>query len=65
MKDKFPERFLRFAVFAALVAGAVLLSLLTISDSPAVAFAMGPFQEDAPKPFASPPEDQTYIGTKQ
>lgn len=65
MKFKFSEQFFRFAVFAVVVTGAGLLSLLSFSDSPAVAFAMSPFQDKDLTPLKSPPEGQTFIGAKQ
>lgn len=65
MNAKSHEFFFRFAVVAVVAVAAGLLFLLSTSDSPAVAVAMSALQEKSLTPFAKPPEDQTYIGTKQ
>jgi hypothetical protein len=65
MTVKFSELSYRFVVFAVIATGAGLLFLLSTSDSPAVAVALGAVQEKTLSPFEKPPEDQTYIGTKQ
>jgi hypothetical protein len=61
--EQFSEQFFKVAVFAICVAGGALLSLFSNSNSPAVALTMRPLQDKAP--LEKPPEDQTYIGSKQ
>lgn len=62
---KLPEMYLRFAVSVVVVIVAGLLFLLSTPDSRANAVALDPLQDAAPAPLKSPPEGQTYMGTKQ
>ncbi len=62
---KLPQMFFRFAIVGLIVLIAGVLFLMNPSDTRAVALALKPLQEKSLAPLKTPPEDQTYIGTKQ
>ncbi len=65
MMTRLPEMCCRFGMVGLILSIAGVQFLFSGSESPAIAKAASSFQDSTPAPLDSPPEDQTYIGTKQ